>query len=92
MSAEGEAAATSREHGSDDVPSRRCARPGCTGPAIATLAYDYQGSAAWLDDLAAEPHPMTHDLCARHADRLSAPNGWVLHDRRQATPLLRRAS
>ncbi|OWY60859.1 hypothetical protein B7486_66900 [cyanobacterium TDX16] len=73
-------------------PKRRCARPGCTEFAIATLTYDYSGSAAWLDDLAAEAHPMTHDLCARHADRLSAPNGWVLHDRRQATPFLRRTA
>jgi hypothetical protein len=71
---------------------RRCARPGCTDHAIATLTYDYGGSAAWLDDLAAEDHPMTHDLCARHADRLSAPNGWVLHDRRQVAPLLRRTA
>jgi hypothetical protein len=54
--------------------------------------YDYSSSAAWLDDLAAEDHPMTHDLCARHADRLSAPNGWVLHDRRQASPFLRRTA
>lgn len=77
-----------------DAPaaSRRCARPGCTDPAVATLTYDYAGSAAWLDDLAAEDHPMTHDLCARHAGRLSAPNGWVLHDRRQVSSLFRRAS
>jgi hypothetical protein len=92
MFAEGE---TTRSPGSEGVaqrPRRRCARPACTELAIATLTYDYSGSAAWLDDLAVEDHPMTHDLCARHADRLSAPNVWVLHDRRQATPLLRRTA
>lgn len=25
---------------------------------------------------------MTHDMCGRHADSLSVPNGWSLHDRR----------
>jgi hypothetical protein len=25
---------------------------------------------------------MTHDLCTRHADRLSVPHGWRLEDRR----------
>jgi len=36
----------------------------------------------WLESLSPEPHPMTHDLCDRHADRLSVPNGWRLEDRR----------
>ena len=48
----------------------------------ATLTYDYDGQAAWLERLAAEPHPMTHDLCDAHADRLSVPQGWRLEDRR----------
>jgi hypothetical protein len=31
---------------------------------------------------------MTHDLCARHADTLSVPRGWILQDRRTSvTPL-----
>lgn len=92
MFAQGDGSVPSGATGGHEAPKRRCARPGCTDFAIATLTYDYAGSAAWLDDLAAEAHPMTHDLCARHADRLSAPNGWLLHDRRQAAPLLRRAS
>jgi hypothetical protein len=46
------------------------------------LAYDYSGQAVWVDALSYEPHPMTHDLCGRHADRLSVPRGWTLHDRR----------
>jgi hypothetical protein len=61
---------------------RSCARPACAAPAIATLAYDYAGQAVWVDPLSVESHPMTHDLCGRHADRLSVPRGWTLHDRR----------
>ena len=67
--------------------TRQCARPGCSQPATATLTYDYAGQTAWLERLAAEPHPMTHDLCATHADRLSVPQGWRLEDRRIVAPL-----
>lgn len=69
--------------------SRTCARPACGQPANATLTYDYAGGAAWLDRLADEAHPMTHDLCDRHAERLSVPNGWRLEDRRVVSPLFR---
>jgi hypothetical protein len=62
--------------------SRSCARPACPSPAIATLSYDYAGQAVWVDSLSAEAHPMTHDLCGRHADRLSVPVGWTLNDHR----------
>ncbi len=36
----------------------------------------------WIDHLTVEDHPMTHDLCLVHADRLVVPQGWVLEDRR----------
>lgn len=67
--------------------TRQCARPGCSQPAIATLAYDYRGQAAWLDRLTPEAHPMTHDLCEAHGDRLSVPHGWRLEDRRMVAAL-----
>lgn len=67
--------------------TRQCARPGCAQPAVATLAYDYSSQAAWLDRLSPEPHPMTHDLCQAHAQRLSVPQGWRLEDRRMIAPL-----
>jgi hypothetical protein len=67
--------------------TRQCARPGCAHTATATLAYDYRAQTIWLDRLAAEGHPMTHDLCTAHADRLGAPNGWRLDDRRRVAPL-----
>lgn len=62
--------------------NRTCARPGCSQPATATLTYDYGSQAAWLERLAPDSHPMTHDLCPAHADRLSVPQGWRLEDRR----------
>jgi hypothetical protein len=62
--------------------SRQCARPGCSLQASATLTYHYGQQAAWLERLAAESHPMAHDLCDAHADRLSVPQGWRLEDRR----------
>jgi hypothetical protein len=67
--------------------TRQCARPGCAQHAAATLAYDYAGQTAWLDRLASEPHPMTHDLCPAHAGAFSVPQGWRLEDRRMVAPL-----
>ena len=71
--------------------SRTCARPGCNQAATATLTYEYGSRTAWLDRLSAESHPMTHDLCERHADGLSVPKGWRLDDRRVVAPLFRAA-
>jgi hypothetical protein len=62
--------------------TRTCARPGCSTVASATLTYDYAGSTAWLEGLASEGHPMSYDLCDRHAEGLSVPVGWSLEDRR----------
>jgi hypothetical protein len=50
--------------------------------AVATLAYNHGEATAWLDDLAAESHPSTYDLCRRHASQLAVPRGWELRDRR----------
>jgi hypothetical protein len=62
--------------------SRTCARPGCSTVAAATLTYDYAASTAWLATLSDESHPMSYDLCERHADGLGVPHGWALRDRR----------
>jgi len=72
--------------------SRHCARPGCNAAADSTLTFDYGNRSAWLDRLSGEPHPMTHDLCERHADGLSVPRGWRLEDRRSVEPLFRERS
>ena len=61
---------------------RHCARPGCATTASATLTYDYAAGTVWIDVLSDEAHPMTHDMCARHADSLRVPRGWLLQDRR----------
>jgi hypothetical protein len=68
--------------------SRHCARPGCNHPAVATLSYDYAARTAWLDHLAEDGEPSTHDLCQDHGDRLGVPRGWSLQDRRQMLPRL----
>lgn len=59
---------------------------------MATLTYDYSSEAAWLDRLAPEAHPMTHDLCDAHAERLSVPRGWRLEDRRMIAPITAKAA
>jgi len=62
--------------------SRICARPGCHRHAVATLSYSYAEGVVWVDDLAAEAHPMVHDLCGEHADTLRVPRGWERRDAR----------
>ena len=41
-----------------------------------TLTYVYRDSTAVLGPLAACVEPHCYDLCARHADRMTAPRGW----------------
>lgn len=54
---------------------------------MVTLSFDYTGRNVWLDHLAAVDDPAHHDLCERHADRSTAPQGWALHDRRNVAPI-----
>lgn len=65
-------------HGS----TRQCSRTGCSEAAAVTLTYEYGRAQVWLDTLAAERDPHAYDLCARHAARLTAPQGWQVRDRR----------
>ena len=66
---------------------RRCARPTCPEYAVVTLSFDYTGANVWLNDLTADDDPANHDLCERHGDRATAPQGWVLHARRTVAPI-----
>ena len=50
-----------------------------------TLTYQYAHAQVWLDELAAERDPHAYDLCGRHAERLTAPRGWQVRDRRATT-------
>lgn len=43
---------------------------------MATLTYVYADSTAVLGPLALQAEPHTYDLCAEHAERLTAPVGW----------------
>jgi Protein of unknown function (DUF3499) len=65
------------------VVARQCSRTGCSEAATVTLTYQYSLAQVWLDGLAADRDPHAYDLCRRHADRLTAPQGWHIRDRRQ---------
>ena len=43
---------------------------------MATLTYVYQDSTAVLGPLSVAAEPHSYDLCAPHAERLTAPRGW----------------
>ncbi len=56
--------------------TRRCSRQTCTRDAVTTLTYVYSDSTAVVGPLAGHAEPHAYDLCAVHADRLTAPRGW----------------
>ena len=66
----------SREVSADELSDRPCSKVTCNAEAVSTLTYVYADSMVVLGPLsfAAEPH--SYDLCERHAERLSAPQGW----------------
>lgn len=45
---------------------------------MATLTYAYAESTAVVGPLAPYVEPHTYDLCAAHADGLTAPRGWAV--------------
>lgn len=55
---------------------RICSKVACNDEATGTLTYVYADSMAVLGPLSQTPEPHSYDLCARHAERLSAPQGW----------------
>lgn len=57
-------------------PVRRCSKPSCARPAVATLTYVYADSTAVLGPLATYAEPHCYDLCQAHSDRMTAPRGW----------------
>jgi len=59
----------------------RCIR--CGAPSGIRMAFDYDARMVWLEDLS-EPIVQGSGwaMCERHADRLTPPVGWTLHDRR----------
>ena len=57
---------------------RQCSRSACGRAAVATLTYVYSDSTAVLGPLATYAEPHCYDLCAEHAERLTAPRGWEI--------------
>ena len=55
---------------------RLCSKVACQNPAVSTLTYVYADSMAVLGPLSRSPEPHSYDLCSRHAERLSVPQGW----------------
>lgn len=43
-----------------------------------TLTYDYRDAMAVVGPLSVRHEPHSYDLCAIHAERLSAPQGWQI--------------
>lgn len=60
------------------MPDRLCAKAGCGREALATLTYDYGDRMAVLGPLGQAHAAGAHDLCAIHADRVSAPQDWLV--------------
>ncbi|MCU1576373.1 MAG: hypothetical protein JWP70_1077 [Leifsonia sp.] len=58
--------------------TRQCSRAACSQAAVATLTYVYADSMAVLGPLSMSHEPHSYDLCAVHAERLSAPRGWQI--------------
>lgn len=60
----------------------RCVR--CGGPAGIKMAFAYEARLVWLEDIT-QPvvRGLGYPLCEAHADRVSAPVGWSLVDRRR---------
>lgn len=57
---------------------RTCSKVGCDAPAACTLTYVYDDAMAVVGPLSPRREPHSHDLCERHAERLSVPNGWTV--------------
>ena len=55
---------------------RLCSKVACGADAVATLTYDYADAMAVLGPLSYRIEPHSYDLCTRHAEGLSAPEGW----------------
>ena len=60
---------------------RQCARPGCSLAASATFTFDAAEQTVWLD-VPVDDGARAGELCERHVQALTPPQGWRLDDRR----------
>lgn len=58
------------------MTGRVCSKVACERDAVATLTWVYADSMAVLGPLSLRHEPHSYDLCERHAERLSVPQGW----------------
>jgi hypothetical protein len=58
------------------MTGRVCSKVACEREAVATLTWVYADSMAVLGPLSVRHEPHSYDLCERHAERLSVPQGW----------------
>lgn len=66
--------------------NRHCSRPGCTRRAVATLEFNQAQQVAIVGPLQPAGNPHRWDLCAEHAERTTAPQGWTLEFRDAVAP------
>lgn len=57
---------------------RTCSKTNCANSAASTLTYVHADACVVIGPLAMRAEPGAHDLCAFHAGRLIAPQGWQL--------------
>ena len=67
-----------RGYGGGEMINRPCSRVACAHYATTTLTYVYADSMAVLGPLSTKAEPHSYDLCDKHAERLSAPQGWQI--------------
>ncbi|MFT4124277.1 MAG: DUF3499 family protein [Microbacteriaceae bacterium] len=58
------------------MTTRPCTRVGCNAEAVMTLTYVYADAMVVIGPLSRSAEPHSYDLCERHAERSSAPQGW----------------
>ena len=49
------------------------------------MSFDSDMLEVWLDELTLDPEPV-QEVCEFHAERLTAPRGWTVSDRRAPRP------
>ncbi len=60
----------------------RCVR--CGAPAGIKMGFAYEARIVWLEDITQPVIPgLGYPMCESHADRVTAPVGWSLVDRRR---------
>jgi uncharacterized protein DUF3499 len=66
---------------------RTCAKMRCGAEPVATVSLAYDEREVVIASLVRERDPNLLDLCREHAERLTPPVGWTVHDERPAPAL-----